>query len=62
MGLGGGGGYPPQPVKIPLPDMQIVETPQILGGRPIFGLYRGNFGLFCPRKPPPPQPNLAAHV
>ena len=31
--------------------MQIFETPQILGGRPIFGLYRGNFGLFCPRKP-----------
>ena len=30
--------------------------PRILGGRPIFGLYRGNFGLFSP-----PKPILAAY-
>ena len=32
---------------------KFLEEPPDLGGRPIFGLYRGNFGLFSPRNPPP---------
>ena len=65
-GPGGGGGLFPPTSENPR-ICKFLKQPKDFRGSTdfsIFGLYRGNFGLFCPRKPgnPPPQPNLAAHV
>ena len=43
------------------PQIRKFLEPPDLGGRPIFGLYKGNFGLCIPRNPPP-QPILATHI